>query len=79
LNSIPDLLASAKTVHDRYKAGRIERETVREWIGRLGTYNGPTGDRVRDAVEWFRVNKTEPVPDEIVLADLDRIAAIFRP
>lgn len=77
MNSIPDLLASAKTVHDRYKAGRMERETVREWIGRLGTYDGPTGARVRAAAEWFRVNKTEPVPDEIIQGDLRQIAAIF--
>ena len=77
MNSIPDLLASAKTVHSRYSAGRMERETVREWIGRLGTYDGPTGERVKDAAEWFRINKSEPVSDEIIRADLDRIAAIF--
>ena len=28
---INDLLASAKTVCDRYEKGRMERETVREW------------------------------------------------
>ncbi|MDR6666389.1 hypothetical protein [Rhizobium sp. 1399] len=77
MNSIPDLLASAKTVHDRYKAGRMERETVREWIGRLGTYDGLVGDRVRDAKEWFRFNDKEPVSEEIMQADLDRISAIF--
>lgn len=79
MNSIPDLLASAKTVHDRYKAGRMERETVREWIGRLGTYDGPVGERVRSAAEWFRANNSEPVADEIVLGDLNRIAAISGP
>ncbi|WP_087005514.1 hypothetical protein [Rhizobium sullae] len=77
MNSIPDLVASAKTVHARYRAGRMERETVREWIGRLGAYDGPTGERVREAAEWFRANKSEPVSEEISRTDLERIAAIF--
>ncbi len=72
LNSIPDLLASARTVHDRYKAGQMERETVREWIGRLGTYDGPTGERVRAAVEWFRINNGEPISEEIRHGDVQR-------
>ncbi|MBB4228589.1 hypothetical protein [Rhizobium mongolense] len=79
MNNIPDLMASAKTVHARYSAGRMGRETVREWIGRLGAYDGPTGDRVREAAEWFRANKSEPVSEEIRRTDLERIAAIFAP
>ncbi|WP_246763321.1 hypothetical protein [Rhizobium sp. 007] len=75
--NIPDLVASAKTVHARYSAGRMERETVREWIGRLGAYDGPTGERVREAAEWFRANKNEPVSEEVRLKDLERLAAIF--
>ncbi len=55
----------------------MERETVREWIGRLGAYDGPTGERVREAAEWFRANKSEPVSEEISRTDLERIAAIF--
>jgi hypothetical protein len=77
VNSISDLVASATTVHDRYRAGRIERETVREWATRLGAYPAPHGDRVREAAEWFRVNNIEPVSDDMRLADLDRLAAIF--
>lgn len=77
MNSITDLMTSAKTVHDRYRAGRMERETVREWALRLGAYASPHGDRVREAAEWFRAHDTEPVSDEIRLTDLERLAAIF--
>jgi hypothetical protein len=55
----------------------MERETVREWATRLGAYPAPHGDRVREAAEWFRVNNIEPVSDDMRLADLDRLAAIF--
>lgn len=78
VNSISDLAASAKTVHDRYRAGRMARETVREWAIRLGSYPNPHGDRVREAAEWFRANKTEPVSDDIALKDLEMLAAIFK-
>lgn len=50
---INDLIASAKTVCDRYDKGRMERETVREWVLRLGAYPPPHGDRVREAAEWL--------------------------
>lgn len=77
MNKIADLVASAKTVHDRYLAGRMERETVREWAIRLGGYPQPHGDRVREAAEWFRVSRADPVPVEVKLTDLERLAAIF--
>jgi hypothetical protein len=77
VNKISDLVASAKTVHDRYLAGRMERETVREWAIRLGGYPQPHGDRVREAAEWFRVARPDPVPVEVKLIDLERLAAIF--
>lgn len=76
MNSISDLIASAKTVHDRYLAGRMERETVKEWVIRLGSYPAPHGDRVREAAAWFRASQTEPVAIDVKLADLDRLAAI---
>jgi len=77
MNSVPDLLVAAESIHKLYKDGRMEREIVREWISRLGDYDRPTGDRVTQAKEWFRVNDKEPVSEEIMQADLDRIGAIF--
>jgi hypothetical protein len=76
VNSISDLIASARTVHDRYCAGRMERETVREWISRLGTYPAPHGDRVCEAADWFRANRTEPVSADVWRGDVERLRAI---
>jgi hypothetical protein len=72
-----DLVASAKTVHDRYLAGRMERETVREWATRLGLYPEPQGARVKAAADWFRANKNDDVDDEMKRQDLAVLAAIF--
>lgn len=74
---INDLIASAKTVCDRYDKGRMERETVREWVLRLGAYPPPHGDRVREAAEWFRAHPATEVPPDVRDADLDRLRAIF--
>ncbi|ARO27194.1 hypothetical protein CO659_04760 [Rhizobium sp. S9] len=79
MKSINDLVAEAKTVCERYRAGRMERETVREWVLRLGAYPAPHGDRVRDAAEWFRLHNREPVSEDIVLGDIDRLEAISAP
>lgn len=54
----------------------MARETVREWLIMLGSYPAPHGDRVREAVEWFRANKAEPLPEDIRLADISCLAAI---
>jgi len=72
-----DLLASAKTVHDRYSAGRMERETVREWATRLGAYPEPLGSRVMAAADWFRSNKNDDVDDLTKRQDIAVLAAIF--
>ena len=37
----------------------MERETVREWVLRLGAYPPPHGDRVREAAEWFRAARMD--------------------
>ncbi|WP_042119829.1 hypothetical protein [Rhizobium etli] len=79
MKSINDLVASAKTVCDRYRAGRMERETVREWVLGLGAYPSPHGERVREAMEWFRLHSREPVSEEIVRVDIDRLQAISVP
>jgi hypothetical protein len=54
----------------------MERETVREWVSRLGIYPAPHGDRVREAADWFRTNKTEPVSADVWLGDVERLKAI---
>lgn len=72
-----DLLASAKTVHDRYLVGRMERETVREWASRLGLYPEPQGARVKAAADWFHANKKDDIDDEMKRQDLAVLAAIF--
>ncbi|MDR7148036.1 hypothetical protein [Rhizobium sp. BE258] len=77
MNRTADLLVSAKTVHDKYRAGRIERETVREWATRLGSYPEPHGARVKASAEWFRRNRNDEVDDEMKRQDLAVLAAIF--
>jgi hypothetical protein len=72
-----DLLASAKTVFARYRGGKMDRETVREWVLRLGSYPEPYGSRVRAAEEWFRTNSKSDVSQEIEDADLEKLQAIF--
>lgn len=77
MSKINDLIASAKTVYDRYDEGRMERETVREWVLRLGAYPAPHGERVREAAEWFRAHAATEVAADVRDADLDKIRAIF--
>ena len=77
MSKINDLIASAKTVCDRYEKARMERETVREWVLRLGAYPPPHGDRVREAAEWFRAHSATEVPADVRDVDLDRLRAIF--
>jgi len=77
MSKVNDLIASAKTVCERYDKGRMERETVREWVLRLGAYPAPHGDRVREAAEWFRANAATEVSADIRDVDLDKIRAIF--
>ncbi|KKZ85017.1 hypothetical protein RPHASCH2410_PB01390 (plasmid) [Rhizobium phaseoli Ch24-10] len=57
----------------------MERETVREWVLGLGAYPSPHGERVREAMEWFRLHNHEPVSEDIVLVDIDRLKAISAP
>ncbi|TIX89364.1 hypothetical protein [Rhizobium sp. P44RR-XXIV] len=77
MSKVNDLIASAKSVWDRYDKGRMERETVREWVLRLGAYPPPHGDRVREAVEWFKAHSEAEVAADIRNVDLDRLRAIF--
>ncbi|NLR95882.1 hypothetical protein HGP17_03430 [Rhizobium sp. P38BS-XIX] len=77
MSKVNDLIASAKSVCDRYDKGRMERETVREWVLRLGVYPAPHGDRIREAAEWFRAHSANDVPADIRSGDLERLKAIF--
>lgn len=77
MKNVDDLISSAKTVHARYAASRMERETVREWVLGLSEYREPYASVVRSAMEWFK--PLNPGGDiEILKADdLDRLRAIF--
>ncbi|NTF80527.1 hypothetical protein [Rhizobium rhizogenes] len=73
---INGLLASAKTVRDRYEKGRMERETVREWVLGLGSYPSPHGDRVREASEWFRAHPESEASADTRQVDIAKLKAI---
>ena len=79
MKKVEDLLASAKTVHDRYAAGRMERETVREWVLGLSTYPEPYGRHVQEAAAWFKPSQANVDLLELKVADLLRLEAIYRP
>ena len=79
MKNLEDLLSSARTVHARYQAGRMERETVREWVLGLSEYPPPHGPRVREAAEWFKPLRSETEAEELKPVDLDTLQAIFLP
>ncbi|TCR72214.1 hypothetical protein [Rhizobium sp. BK376] len=72
-----DLVASAKTVLARYKSGKMDRETVREWVLRLGAYPEPYGSRVRAADDWFRAHPLSDVSGDIEEVDFEMLQAII--
>jgi hypothetical protein len=78
MKQVEDLLTSAKTVHDRYAAARMERETVREWVLGLSNYPEPHGGHVREAIAWFKPLRDSMDPTEMKIADLARLEAIYR-
>ncbi|MBP1859633.1 hypothetical protein [Rhizobium herbae] len=75
MKKIDDLIASVTSIHDRYKAGRMERETVREWVLGLGGYPAPYAEPLGDAAAWFRPVR-DMEPDALKAADLERLKAI---
>ncbi|MBZ5758042.1 MULTISPECIES: hypothetical protein [Rhizobium] len=77
MKNVDDLISSAKTVHARYAASRMERETVREWVLGLSEYREPYATVLREAIEWFKpLNPTGDV-ETLKANDLDRLRAIF--
>ncbi|WP_117195763.1 hypothetical protein [Rhizobium terrae] len=79
MKKVEDLVTSARTIHDRYAAGRMEREIVRQWVLGLGAYPEPHGSRVQEASAWFKPSRDAMDPVEIKIADLARLQAIYRP
>ncbi|WP_438749652.1 hypothetical protein [Pararhizobium sp. O133] len=76
MKKIDDLIASVTSIHDRYRAGRMERETVREWVLGLGFYPPPYAAPLQEAAAWFRpIHKIEP--DTLKADDLARLKAII--
>lgn len=75
MKKIDDLIASVTSIHDRYKAGRMERETVREWVLGLGEYPPPYAAPMSEAAAWFKpVRDIEP--DALKVVDLEKLKAI---
>jgi hypothetical protein len=72
LKKIDDLIASVTSIHDRYKAGRMERETVREWVLGLGGYPAPYAEPLSNAAAWFKPMR-DMEPDALKVVDLEKL------
>ncbi len=77
MKNVDDLISSARTVHDRYAASRMERETVREWVLGLSEYREPYAAVLRAATEWFKPLNPAGDVETLKANDLDRLRAIF--
>lgn len=78
MKRLEDLISSAKTMHDRYAAGRMEREIVRQWVLGLGGYPEPHASAILEAVAWFKPSRDSIEVTELKIADLAKLAAIYR-
>ncbi|MCK8779002.1 hypothetical protein M0654_03290 [Rhizobium sp. NTR19] len=79
MKKVEDLITSARTMHDRYAAGRMERDIVRQWVLGLGSYPEPHGKRVQEAASWFKPLRDDADPVELKAADLAKLQAIYQP
>ena len=79
MKKVEDLVSSAKAVHDRYAAGRMDREIVRQWVSGLGGYLEPYGSRIEASAIWFKPNHDDMDPTELKVTDLASLEAIYRP
>ena len=78
MKRVEDLISSAKATHDRYAAGRMDREIVRQWmLGLSSAYPAPYGEKILEAVDWFRPARDDMDPVELKIADLARLHAIY--
>ncbi|MGV8937545.1 MAG: hypothetical protein ACOH2J_10510 [Allorhizobium sp.] len=76
MKNIDDLITSATSIHARYNASRIERETVREWVLGLGGYPQPYADAIASAAAWFKPARTDISADALKVQDLDCLQTI---
>lgn len=77
MKRVDDLVQSAKAVHDRYAAGRMDREIVRQWAIGLGGYPEPHATAVADAIAWLKPLHNGADPIELKVADLGLLQAIY--
>ncbi len=77
MKKVEDLIQSARAVHDRYAAGRMDRDIVRQWAIGLGGYPEPYATAVAEAITWFKPLRDGADPVELKIADLARLQAIY--
>jgi hypothetical protein len=77
MKTLEDLIHSARTVHDRYASGRMERDIVRQWVIGLGGYPEPHAKAVAEAIAWFKPSRDGADPVEVKINDLARLQAIY--
>lgn len=77
MKTISDLISSVTSVQSRYAAGRMERETVCEWVLGLGGYPVPYASLLTEASAWFRSTKNSEATDELKVHDLAFLDAII--
>jgi len=78
MKRLEDLISSARTMHDRYAAGRMEREIVRQWVLGLGGYPEPHGRHIQEAANWFKPARDGADPVELKITDLAKLQAIYQ-
>lgn len=78
MKKVEDLITAARTVHDRYAAGRMERDIVRQWVIGLSSYPEPHGAHVQAAITWFRPSRDGTDPVEVKITDLAKLQAIYQ-
>jgi hypothetical protein len=78
MKKVEDLVTAARTVHDRYAAGRMDREIVRQWVIGLSSYPEPHGSQVQAAIGWFKPTRDGMDPIEMKIADLSKLQAIYQ-
>ncbi|MDO9418742.1 hypothetical protein [Pararhizobium sp.] len=75
MKNIEDLISAINRMHATYNAGRIERETVRDFVLGLGDYGEPHGSALTGAKAWFK-GKRDLEPDELKVLDLDWLRTV---
>ncbi|MFN7089470.1 MAG: hypothetical protein ACK4P4_02830 [Allorhizobium sp.] len=79
MKKVEDFIAAARSVHDGYAAGRMDREIVQTWVLGLGDYPAPHGPAVADAKAWFKKSSERMDTADVRGADLARLQKMFEP